>query len=301
MFKCFNVVRRCEVDPHARVFGHTWVEGIRHGVPKSRLTLQDFRHQAKQKENRVKLDGAWDSNSVETVQSPTPSNMVNKMLMWAASFYHHAVISIDVVSAFPHAEERGENVLMEPPVEWLNEKGYQRGEVVWEMTGNLYGRRAAPANFREHLEGIILSMPEASFRRGTIEPCLYFSASLNIRLTHHVDDIRAVGPSASLRKFVDYASQYLLLKVSAELTTGTVHDLGRWWGRLERGWLVFPNEKHITKVSEELGFGQGGRAMPKPAATPGVEVSSLADPDWTPLTPVEVSQFRSLVAHLCVS
>eukprot|EP00971_Amphidinium_carterae_P190637 3783164-Amphidinium_carterae.1 len=271
LFQCFQPIHRKELPTGATVFGHRWVDSMRHGAPKSRLTLKDFRHVAKKQEDRVKIKGEWDSEEITSVQSPAPSGLVNRLLMWLSTHYGHEVIVIDVVSAFPHAEERSDCIFMEPPSEWLEAKGYRAKdrEVLWKMTGNLYGRRTAPAYFREHFEGVILAMPGAEFRRGVLEPCMYFSAKLQVRLVHHVDDVRATGPSESLRSFVEYLSRFLLLKVSGSLQVGSKHEyLGRHWCRLVDGWMLYPDHKHSCKVFELLGFGQG-RPMPKPALTPG--------------------------------
>eukprot|EP00971_Amphidinium_carterae_P261901 5194969-Amphidinium_carterae.1 len=299
MFQCFEVIARSEADQSAKVYGHRWVEAIRHGVPKSRLTLQDFKHKAKLKDDATKSSGAWSNEEIEGVQSPTPSNMLNKLMMWLASFYEYPVVSIDVVSAFPHAAERNEQVLMEPPQEWLDLRGHKKGTVLWRMKGNLYGRRTAPGYFREHLEGLLVAMPDSKFVRGTLEPCLFYSSMLNLRVSHHVDDIRAVGPSSSLKALVDHLKQYLLLKVSPELNAGSLHEyLGRDWGRLKKGWMLFPHRKHIMKVCDELEFGKCGRGMPKPSVTPGVEVKSCTNQDWEPLNAMDVSRFRSMVGSL---
>eukprot|EP00971_Amphidinium_carterae_P109870 2176481-Amphidinium_carterae.1 len=107
-FKLFKVLPRSEIPLGTKVYGHKWVDTPRHGQAKSRLTVQDFKHTAKRHEDRLKGRGSYTNTELEAVQCPTPSAMANRALAWLALHRQQPMVSIDVVSAFPHAEEGAE-------------------------------------------------------------------------------------------------------------------------------------------------------------------------------------------------
>ena len=100
------------------------------------------------------------------------------------------------------------------PNEWYDMHGLERdGDMFLELHKNLYGRRPAGANLREHFEKVLKSLPGSKFRRGVHEPCLYFCPQLNLVLVHHVDDFRATGPPEGLKMLGEHLKECLFLKL----------------------------------------------------------------------------------------
>eukprot|EP00971_Amphidinium_carterae_P331633 6465336-Amphidinium_carterae.1 len=184
-FKLFKVVQRSAVPQGTKIYGHKWVDATRHGKPKSRLTVQDFRHIAHRHEAKMKQSGTWSTEDMENVQCPTPAGLTNRTLAWLAVHKSYPMLIFDVMSAFVHAREHQSGVYLVPPREWEQDKGIPEHTVLWHLVGNLYGRRSGPSNFRDHFEGILLSWPEAQFTRGVIEPCVYHSKPLDLTISHH--------------------------------------------------------------------------------------------------------------------
>ena len=174
---CYEVVMRDQVPAGLRIFSTKWVDTL----AKSRLTVRD-----------LKAFGRTD----EITFCPTPSAFTNAALEWKAVEERLPMLCFDVVSAFPHADEALDTIMVVPPLEWTQryreDFGLPTADPIWKMKKALYGRRSAGANFFDHFERVVTSI--ADFKRGIREPCLYHSKSLNVVLTHHVDDGRMVGP-----------------------------------------------------------------------------------------------------------
>eukprot|EP00971_Amphidinium_carterae_P159149 3155312-Amphidinium_carterae.1 len=141
------------------------------------------------------------------------------------------MISLDVCSAFIHAKETAQKVYMRAPREWEMMNHVTSGSYSWRLVGNLYGRRTAPAAFRQLWEAILM---KAGFRRGTIEPCAYFHDAWKVLATHHIDDARLGGPEQGLQNTVNHL-------------------------------------KALTTTLAETGYGADGKPLPAAVVTPGVE------------------------------
>ncbi len=68
------------------------------------------------------------------------------------------------------------------------------GDCVLQLTLNLYGRRTAGANWRELFSDTLTKVPVVQFARSKHDQCLYVCELTGAVLTHHADDVRAVGP-----------------------------------------------------------------------------------------------------------
>eukprot|EP00435_Cladocopium_sp_Y103_P033676 s735_g8.t1 len=74
-------------------------------------------------------------------------------------------------------------------------------EMCFRLDGNLYGRRTAGSVYRNELEEIVCSRVDPqryAFVRAQKDPCIFRCTKTGIVLLHHVDDIRAAGPSEAL-------------------------------------------------------------------------------------------------------
>eukprot|EP00971_Amphidinium_carterae_P151446 3002672-Amphidinium_carterae.1 len=173
---------------------------------------------------------------------------------------------------------------MEIPPELKLLKPDFKGEVL-RLKQVLYGRRSAPASFRDHLEQILLMSPHHNLQRGTIEPCLFYCATTHLRVSHHVDDLRLTGPTDAIDSMIKHMASYLLLKCGPKLRPGTAHFyLGRRRIRIPDGFIIQPDSKHLQNVLTHLGITD--RYSMKEVSTPGVqrpwsrdEDEVLPDPD----------------------
>eukprot|EP00971_Amphidinium_carterae_P348332 6490436-Amphidinium_carterae.1 len=273
LFKVYAPCLMSSAPPDAKIYAHTWVDSYRGGQLKSRVTLRDLKVKAMREERKIKEEGAYDNTEIETVQSPTPSNLCNRLLMFVATHESLSVVSLDVMSAFLHAPESQANIYMKAPSEWDAPWDPGPGDCwLWHMQANLYGRRCGPNNFRKLFEAVLLQMSDFKFKRGRIEPCLYWSEITSLRLAHHVDDVRVVGPS-----------------------DGHVY-LGRVWVRVRKGWIVVPEKRHARKVLDACNYSteRVSKIALKVAPTPGV--AREEGTEW--LSEEKSASYRSCVGSL---
>eukprot|EP00971_Amphidinium_carterae_P348481 6490513-Amphidinium_carterae.1 len=154
-FKLYKPVLRSSIAQSAQVFQPRWVDTERKGQMKSRLTVKDLKIKAKRTEDRQKAVGTYSTDDFQQTQSPTPSGLANRLMMWIAVCFDYPMVSLDVCSAFLHAREASEGICMQPPAEWEIMFDKPAGLYLWELVGNLYGRRTAPAAFRLLFEAIM--------------------------------------------------------------------------------------------------------------------------------------------------
>ena len=88
------------------------------------------------------------------------------------------MVMFDIVSAFPHAAEARDDVLMDPPPEWTRRHAADDVRLVLCMLQRLYGRRSAGANFDDKFDEVLRSKEEWLVTRGLTEPSVYRSALL---------------------------------------------------------------------------------------------------------------------------
>eukprot|EP00971_Amphidinium_carterae_P348034 6490285-Amphidinium_carterae.1 len=296
MFKGYTPVRATDYAGH-RVFQHRWVDAVRHGKPKCRITLKDLKVVAERAQRKVKAKNEeYNNEDIPSVQSPTPAHMSNRMLMFVCIHEQLSHVSIDYVSAFLHAPEDSE-VLMVPPELWEDEQPEPRGTWLWLLSSSLYGRRNAPSQFRNLCEAVMCSLKSFEFVRCSLEPCLFVCRKTRTRVTHHLDDVRGVGTDAWLRVLVDELRQHLLMKTTKVLKTGCSHSyLGRLWIVQKGEVIIVPDSKHVEKLLAALGYDGREKQPPKPAATPGVPHTSTEEPK--PLGEKEKERYRSLTGSM---
>jgi hypothetical protein len=159
--QCFEVIPKAMIG-QTKILTTTWVDSD----TKSRLAVRD-----------LKKFGATE----EITHCPTPSSIAHRIIEYFAVINSYMIDYFDIVSAFPHAPESSEWVIVRPPQEFVEaflaevEAGkrpdWPAGEIpYWRMLRSLYGRRSAGANFRDLFQGVLLDI---GFVRSDHDPCLY--------------------------------------------------------------------------------------------------------------------------------
>ncbi len=189
-----------DVPEGVRVFGRTWVDTSE----KSRVVVQDLKVFAKHKE----------LTTTPIVHSPTPRAVEHGIFDAYVAYNEYKAVYYDVVSAFPHAEEREDNIFVTAPKEYLEMCEKENAAYadpkdlsVWLMNGELYGRRNAGASFEEFQEA---DMTEHFADVSPHAPCLW-NEGKNL-LLHHIDDCKIGGPEDGA--MLSHVVYYMLLKVS---------------------------------------------------------------------------------------
>ena len=205
----FTPIHRKDIPQGSQLFGHKWVDKCSRGTYKSRFTCADVKARYTQ-EQEAELD--------VFVPTPTPeSHNVLEVYALMNKFYTR---SLDIVAAFLIGRDRGaaqgKPVYVRAPIEWwdlflewleevnpADRQWYKDRfkEMCFRLDGNLYGRRTAGSVYRNELEEIVCSRVDPqryAFARGQKDPCIFRCTKTGIVLLHHVDDIRAAGPSEAL-------------------------------------------------------------------------------------------------------
>ena len=199
-FGSWKVVNLNDYDKRM-VFGTRWVDTM----SKSRITVQDLKKFGE---------------ATGLTNCPTPSASTNALLEALCTIRGHSMAGFDIVSAFPHADESSEWIVVRPPQEFVDEFWRRRkageysdfpdqGVPGWYMLKALYGRRTAGADFRDYLEKVQTGL---GFTRGISDPCVYYHKDRNLVVTHHIDDGRVIGESPNISWFFTELCRYFILK-----------------------------------------------------------------------------------------
>ena len=131
--------------------------------------------------------------------------------------------------------------------------------LLFQLQGNLYGRRTAGCVYRDELEDILCTKlkPEFQFIRGVKEPCVYRCSRTKVTLVHHVDDVRCAGPTAALNRPIDKCiPRFCEIQAGPLEAEGVaVEVLGRTKTRLSGAILTAPDPKHAKNIIRALGIG----------------------------------------------
>ena len=162
----------------------------------------------------------------------------------------------------------------------------------FRLDGNLYGRRTAGSVYRNELEEIVCSRVDPqryAFVRGQKDPCIFRCTKTGIVLLHHVDDIRAAGPSEALAHlFEQELPRHCEVQAGELEKEGTaVEYLGRTKVRSEDAILTIPDEKHRQAVISAAGISARDRSE-----VPSKQLNLL---ETTPLSEEEAKRYRSAV------
>ena len=177
-----TVVKRTEAVGK-RTIQTRWVDREKDGKVKSRLVLKDY--------NRCQ------GRTQPEMFSPTPSTLSLKTMLAASSHdrnndpeSNHITISIDVHTAFLHADVDQE-LFAEPPEpdEWYD-AGLKEDEV-WKLNKALYGYRKAPKLWHKHLVSVLESL---NYHPLLTDPSCFRNDETNTNMFVHVDDGLLFGP-----------------------------------------------------------------------------------------------------------
>jgi hypothetical protein len=229
--------------------------------------------------------------------APTPSLSCLRLLLshnsWSRNMYssqNFALQSFDVSTAFLHAALEEEVYVRAPPGVQL-----KPGEV-WRLHRALYGLRAAPALWSQHLCGVLESV---GFSRSLAEPSLYYqgSGADQVLLLIHVDDALVSGPAKSVAKIMSSLSSSLSMTTSPALLRDgdTCKLLGRIITRTRDGYTMTGDES-LAKLSLDA-LGLSGKT--RPVTSPCVPKSSSPSLSSSrPLSAAEHGEYRVHVGRL---
>ena len=296
----FTPIHRKDIPQGSQLFGHKWVDKCSRGTYKSRFTCADVKARYTQ-EQEAELD--------VFVPTPTPeSHNVLEVYALMNKFYTR---SLDIVAAFLIGRDRGaaqgKPVYVRAPIEWwdlflewleevnpADRQWYKDRfkEMCFRLDGNLYGRRTAGSVYRNELEEIVCSRVDPqryAFVRGQKDPCIFRCTKTGIVLLHHVDDIRAAGPSEALAHlFEQELPRHCEVQAGELEKEGTaVEYLGRTKVRSEDAILTIPDEKHRQAVISAAGISARDRSE-----VPSKQLNLL---ETTPLSEEEAKRYRSAV------
>ena len=146
-FGAFHAVKYAEAVGKP-IFPFKWVERIKDGVIKARVTVADVKHKS--------------CDEAHEVFAPTPSLMASTLFEAVVIRRGFVSFTADVVSAFPHAAEK-DIVYMRTPkefaeacgTEYVKAKGGLSDDILGSsgallrLRANVYGRRVGPKAWRE--------------------------------------------------------------------------------------------------------------------------------------------------------
>ena len=251
-----TVVKRTEAVGK-RTIQTRWVDREKDGRVKSRLVLKDY--------NRCQ------GRTQPQMFSPTPSTLSLETMLAASSHdrnndpeSNHITISIDVHTAFLHADV-DQDLFAEPPEpdEWYD-AGLRKDEVC-RLNKALYGYRKAPKLWHKHLVNVLESL---NYHPLLTDPSCFRNDETNINIFVHVDDGLMFGPKSEVLKLVELLSKQVLMRITGrmEKTGDKIYYLGRVIERTARGYSVEANPKYIRNVINVLGLEEA-----KPVMTPSVK------------------------------
>ena len=239
-----TVVKRTEAVGK-RTIQTRWVDREKDGKVKSRLVLKDY--------NRCQ------GRTQPEMFSPTPSTLSLKTMLAASSHdrnndpeSNHITISIDVHTAFLHADV-DQDLFAEPPEpdEWYD-AGLKKDEV-WKLNKVLESLNYHPL---------------------LTDPSCFRNDETNTNIFVHVDDGLMFGPKNEVLKLVELLSKQVLMRITGrmEKTGDKIYFLGKVIERTARGYSVEANPKYIQNVMNVLGLEEAEPVMtPSAKRTPTTE------------------------------
>ena len=200
-----TVVKRTEAVGK-RTIQTRWVDREKDGRVKSRLVLKDY--------NRCQ------GRTQPQMFSPTPSTLSLETMLAASSHdrnndpeSNHITISIDVHTAFLHADV-DQDLFAEPPEpdEWYD-AGLRKDEVC-RLNKALYGYRKAPKLWHKHLVNVLESL---NYHPLLTDPSCFRNDETNINIFVHVDDGLMFGPKSEVLKLVELLSKQVLMRITGRM------------------------------------------------------------------------------------
>ena len=125
---------------------------------------------------------------------------------------NHITVSIDVHTAFLHADV-DQDLFAEPPEdEWYDAR--LKEDEVWKLNNALYGYRKAPQLWHQHLVSFQESL---NYHPLLTDSSCFRNDETNTNIFVHVDDGLMFGPKSAVLKMVELWSKQVLMKISRRM------------------------------------------------------------------------------------
>ena len=159
------------------------------------------------------------SNANIETYAATPSSQSLRLLLEYSILRNWQVTSCDVSLAFLNTPITTE-IFVAPPREFI-----QDNNIVWRLNKALYGLRAAPKLWQQHLGATLAQLHLEQFKS---DRCVWVGN--NFAALCYVNDLIVIGEQEASNKFIKQLSNIFDLKhVSILSTTQTLIFLGRSW------------------------------------------------------------------------
>jgi len=116
-----------------------------------------------------------------------------------------------VTTAFLHEDAQGPDTYVVPPDEYCRKGGQQK---VWLLKKSLYGMRASPKAWQEHVTGLLQGF---GYLQGRHDRSVFAHPGTRMLIVLHGDDMTLSGPGAEVDRLVASLRSNLLLKLSEPL------------------------------------------------------------------------------------
>ena len=239
----------------------------RSSVPARQVVTTRWEEKWKGEEVRsrfVARDYKWREPDRTDLFAATPSDVGLALLLSIASALRLCVQTLDLVTAFIHADIQ-EPVFVEPPV------GYEDSQNVWRLKKAMNGVRSAPLAFQDFLVEVLSN--RVKMLRSLADPMVFYHADKPLYVDIHVDDPIAFGSETDLAAFYKELEVHVCVKVEPVVQVGgCFRYLGRSYTRTEKGFIRRPGATYIQDTLELAGMPDCSSAV-----TPGSSTPSAAE------------------------
>ena len=160
---------------------------------------------------------------------------------------------------------------------------------MWRLHKALYGLRAAPWLFQEHMARVLV---QEGFRRGIADPQRYWHPATGALVSIHADDIWVTAKREDMVSIQALMTKQLVIKWTEEITEKSwVRYLGRAWRRTPFGYAVGLPTHHVD-VTLALARLEHAKGAPTPSVT------TRSPDEGAPLGTQQHARYRALVGRL---
>ena len=203
--------------------------------------------------------------------------------------------TIDASGAYRQSEDFGPD---EKP-RYVAYKPHKHAQLrVGRLTGGLYGGRDSGMRWYKTYAKYFT---ELGFIRGENDKSVFYHPETHVRIATHVDDSLVRGPKTAVAElFAKLKAKFIHHEEKYVHEDGGVYFLGmRITETVEDGvtWRHMDQQRDIEELLEQHGFDMA-RSVAGPNTTVPMPNKYLIDSDDTELTPVEQSEYRSIVGSL---
>lgn len=263
----FDVFRRVSGIGGDRAITGRWVITRKpNGTLKARMVAREY---------------ATSRDDSGALYAPASSPVTLRLLLSVALQRRWELRTADVSTAFLHAP-LPEPVLFRPPPPFTNE--------LWELSKALYGLRASPRHWHDHLTEVLR---EYGLKQCRSDPTLYHNQ--NLLLVTHVDDFMVAGSSQAVAGLFNYLGKKLKFKETGVLGKDDwVRYLGIQYLRpTETEIIAMVPETYITETLSLANLEHG-----KSLSTPAVSHEAPTPDDIALLGDREYSIYRRVLGRL---